>query len=132
MKNLIFLFITTTFFCLLSCEKEEGEGGTSTITGKIYVLNYNTDYTQIESEYYAQEEDVYIVYGDDNIYSDRFRTHYDGSYRFQYLRKGDYTIYAYSKDTTGISPSGYIPVSKTIEISKTQQEVEVEDIVIIK
>lgn len=132
MRNLIFLFISLTFLGLLGCEKEEGEGGTSSLIGKVYIVDYNADFSQIESEYYAQEEDVYIVYGDDNIYSDRFRTHYDGSYRFQYLRKGDYTIYAYSKDTTGISPSGYIPVSKTIKISKTQQEVEVENIVIIK
>lgn len=117
---------------LFSCAKDEGEGGTSSITGKIYVQDYNANFTILESEYYGQEIDVYIVYGNDYVYSDRFRTHYDGTYRFQFLRKGNYTIYAYSKDMSGNSASGLIPVEKEVKITANHQEVEVEDIVIIK
>jgi hypothetical protein len=117
---------------LFSCAKEEGEGGTSTISGKVFVRDYNANFTILESEYYAPEVDVYIVYGNDFVYSDRFRTHHDGTYRFQFLRKGNYTIYAYSKDTTGNYASGLIPVEKLVKITSNNQEIEVEDILIIK
>ena len=90
-----FLFIAFT-----ACEKPAGEGGTSTITGKIYAREYNSNYTLLTAEYYAAKEDVYIIYGDDSIYSDDFKTNYDGSYEFKYLRKGKYTLFAYSDDST--------------------------------
>lgn len=131
MRYILLVFTGLMFFGLFSCTKEEGEGGTSIITGKVYVRDYNANFTILESEYYGPEIDVYIVYGTDYVYSDRFRTHYDGTYRFQYLRKGEYTIFAYSKDSTGNSPSGLIPVEKRVKITSNNQEVEVEDIIII-
>ncbi len=118
----------------VSCNKDEGEGGTSTITGKIYVLDYNPTFTIKIGEYYAPDEDVYIIYGNDSIYSDDFKTNYDGSYQFKYLRKGTYAIYAYSMDST--YPSGTNPpmmkIMKTVEITEKNQTVKVDDIVIIK
>ncbi len=126
--KILFLFsILTIGFS--SCEKGEGEGGTSTIKGKIYVINYNSDFTDINSEYYGQEEDVYIVYGDDEIYNDSFETHYDGSYRFQYLRQGTYKIFAYSKDT--LAPSGKIAKEVIVTITEDDQVKELDDIVIL-
>ena len=46
-------------------------------------------------------KDVFIIYGDDKsqVYDDKFETDYNGSYHFEYLRKGDYIIYL-NKDTT--------------------------------
>ena len=117
---------------LTSCSKEEGEGGTSVITGKVYVQLYDESGTFIIGEYYAPEEDVYIMYGNDEIYSDRFRTSYDGAYWFKYLRKGNYTLFAYSEDLTGSVPSGVVVVKKNVKITENDQLVEVDDIIIQK
>lgn len=115
-----------------ACEKPEGEGGNSTIKGKVFIRDYNSAFTLLEASYYAEEERVYIVYGDHDVYDDDFRTHYDGGYEFRYLRKGTYTIYAYSDDSTFQSPSGQIPVMKTVEITENNQTVWVDDLILLK
>ncbi len=114
---------------LTSCKKEEGEGGTSSIIGKVYVKDYNDTFTVLEDEYYGQEVDVYIIYGDDVSFGDRTRTNYDGTYEFKYLRKGTYHVYAYSKDST-LQSNALVPVIQTVEISKNSQEVQVSDLVV--
>ncbi len=109
----ILLIVFTLSF---SCTKEEGTGGVSDIVGTVWVENYNADFTILNEEYWAEEEDVYLIYGSDSIYSDRFKTNYDGSYRFQYLREGDYKVYVYSKDSTFESQSGRIPLFEKIYV----------------
>ena len=44
--------------------------------------------------YHAEKEDVYIIYGEDktDLYDDSFETSWDGTYRFEFLRKGTYTF----------------------------------------
>lgn len=117
--------------CLASCSKEAGEGGTSSVYGKVYVKDYNSTYTVLQDEYYAPEEDVYIVYGDDRTFSDHVNTNYDGTFEFKYLRKGTYHIYAYSEDST-LQSSGKYAVIRDVEITKNSQEVETSEIVIYK
>lgn len=112
---------------MVSCEKEPGEGGTSTITGKIYVLNYNSE-GEFRGEYWAQEERVYIMYGDNPIYDDDTRTNFDGTYQFKYLFPGKYTIFAYSNCTC---PADTEPLFETVEIKKRGEEVVVPTITII-
>ncbi len=131
-KYIIPTIILPLMILFISCEKEEGEGGTSTIIGKVYIKDYNAEFTKILNEYYAADEDVFIVYGSDKVYGDDFKTHFDGTYRFQYLQKGTYTVYAYSKDSTYTSPSGLVSVMKEIKITDNNQIVEVEDLVILK
>jgi hypothetical protein len=126
-----FWFIFSGLLILASCSKDAGTGGTSTLKGKIKVKEYNMDFTVLKAEYYAQQEDVYLIYGDDNIYSDDFGTAPDGSFEFDYLRKGKYTIFAYSVDSTGVSSTGYKPVYVSAEIKKNNSEVDLGDITII-
>lgn len=126
------ILLIIIFVLLTSCSKEEGEGGTSLITGKVYVQLYDKTGTFIINEYYVPEEDVYIIYGNDDIYSDRFRTNFDGAYWFKYLRQGNYTIYAYSDDLSGSEPSGVVAVKKSVKISENDQHVQVDDIILIK
>lgn len=116
---------------LIACTKEPGEGGTATIVGKIYALDFNAEMTTFRTEYYAPDEDVYIIYGDDTIFNDRTRTNFDGAYRFKYLRPGSYTIFAYSKNGETRLPPLYA-VKKTVTILPDQELVTVEDIEIIK
>lgn len=127
--NLTFLSILV--FTIWSCSKEPGTGGNSTIYGKVYVRDYNSTFTILEDEYYGQDEDVFLIYGDDRSYSDHIRTSYDGSYEFKYLRPGDYHVYCYSSDST-LQSHALIPVIRDITIDKKNQEVEVKTIEILK
>ena len=130
-RILIFLFASILLF-FNSCSKEEGEGGRASISGKIIIQEYNNDFSQKKEKYDAADEDVYIVYGDGDYYSDKTKTNYDGSFKFNYLRKGTYSIFVYSDDSTGDEASGKTTLWKTIEITKPNQEVKIDDITIAK
>ena len=121
------VFLVSVILSSGACEKDAGEGGTSTIRGKVYVKNYNGS-GQLVGEYYGQAEDVYIIYGDAAFYGDDTKTSYDGTYEFNFLRKGSYTIFAYSKCDT--CAAGQEPVFITTEISKNHSTVELPDLVI--
>ncbi len=129
--NRIF-YLTILFLWLTSCEKEAGKGGTSTIKGSVVVWEYNKDYTIKHGEYPGQEVDVYIIYGGDEVYGDRFRTSYDGKYAFEFLREGNYTLYALSADTNNLTSNERIPVLREVKISGKNQTVVVPDIVIVE
>lgn len=122
--------LTMIFFS--ACEQEAGEGGTSTIRGKVITREYNGDFSIERGEYPAAKEDVYIIYGDEFVYGDRFETSYDGSYEFNYLKEGSYTVFAYSKDSSNLILDNRIAISKTVEITGKNQIVDVPDIYILK
>jgi hypothetical protein len=107
-----FLIITIVVLTLFSCSKEEGEGGRSSISGKIHM----TDLTGgNQGNYDAPDYDVYILYGeDDDVYDDDMKTNYDGTFKFSNLREGAYRIFAYTIDSS--EPSGVKPVFKSIQI----------------
>jgi hypothetical protein len=98
----IFCLLITGFLLIasLSCSKDEGVGGTATIRGRVVINDYNDDFSILLSEHNAAEEDVYIIYGDDKTYGDRVRTNYDGTFEFNYLLHGNYSVFIYSEDST--------------------------------
>ena len=117
---------------LLSCTKEAGDGGNSTIYGKIIAHNYNAEFTELRGIYPAADEDVYLIYGDDRSYSQRVRSNYEGVYEFKYLRKGDYTIYAYSKDSTLTMAAENYAVIRNVTITNNRETVQAEDMKIFR
>ncbi len=123
------LLLLTAFF---SCSKEAGEGGNSSIYGKMTTYNYNAEFTNLRGIYPSADEDVYIIYGNDRSYSERVRTNYDGVYEFKYLRPGEYTIYAYSKDSTLTLISEMVAVIRKVTITENKQSVEAEEIKIFR
>ncbi|HAN00042.1 MAG TPA: hypothetical protein DCQ26_15690 [Marinilabiliales bacterium] len=126
-----FLPILIVLVCsFASCEKVEGPGGTSKIIGNVWVRNYNADFSRLNNEYWAQEQDVYLIYGSDSIHSDKTETSYNGSFMFEYLQKGDYTVFVYSKDSTLAAPSGYVPVTTQVSISDKGETVVIPTITI--
>jgi len=125
--SFLFLFI---FMLFVSCSKEAGDGGNSSITGSIIVHDYNSNYTQLNGIYNGADEEVHIIYGDDLSYSDRIRTNYNGVYEFKFLRPGDYTIYAYSEDSTLTLPSGKYAVIRQVKITSNHQTVKADDMII--
>ena len=99
MNNLKFT-IALLSLLLFSCSKTEGVGGNGTIKGRVSVANINVLGT-VTDTYDAQEEDVYIIYGDlDNTHDDDVKTSHDGTFEFNYLNTGNYEIYVYSECLT--------------------------------
>lgn len=135
-KVLSIVTVLAAVYLLSSCSKPAGEGGDSTITGKVWVKNYNATFTVLNQEYWAPDEDVYIIYGDDATYGNRIKTGPDGVFEFKYLRKGNYKIYVYSKDKdaylAGNSNPPNIPVYVSVEITDKKQTVDAGTITIYK
>jgi hypothetical protein len=126
-KNFLFLLIILSTLAF-SCAKDAGDGGNSTVYGKLIAYDYNAEFTSLKGIYPAADEDVFLIYGSDRSYSQRVRSNYEGVYEFKFLRPGDYTIYAYSKDSTLTLPSGLYAVIRNLTISDNKQTVEAEDI----
>ena len=115
------LILVASFF-FNSCKKIEGKGGSSTIKGVINVKQYSL-IGALVAEYPGVELDVYIVYGAGNtFYNDRIKTSYDGSFEFNYLEEGDYTIFVYEDDNS--VPSGKSEVLVTASISGKKTTVD--------
>ncbi len=134
--NKVLHFFALTLFVIMitssGCKTEPGEGGTSSITGKIWVKDLNSSFI-LTKEYAGADEDVYIIYGDDISYGDRTKANYNGEYEFKYLNQGKYKIYVYSEDSVFIQlSSGQFPVIQDVEITSRKQKVEVSLITIFK
>jgi len=129
LKSIFGIIILLALFTT-SCRKGEGKGGKATITGKVFVHYYNQVGSSIQKSYYARDEDVFIVYGDNTFYDDKVATHYDGSYQFDYLMPGNYTVFTYSKDVDGSADNSKIVVLEEVTISEKNETVVLEDFVI--
>jgi len=123
----LILFATSSIFS--SCNSLPGDGGTSTITGKIFVDHYNASGIVFE-QYYAPDQKVYIIYGDNIAYDDEVQTSYDGTFKFQFLRQGDYTVYVYS-DCLNCPGATEAKIAQ-VNISDNNQVVNLDDITIEK
>lgn len=124
MKKIFPVLLIVQLFIISSCKKAPGEGGNSTITGKVWVKDYNSDFTIYNGEYAGADENVYIIYGNDASYGDKVKAGPDGVFEFKYLRTGDYTVYVYSKDKTMTSASGKVAVKAAVSIGKKKQTVD--------
>lgn len=109
---------------LVSCNKEPGTGGKATIKGTVMEYHYNSIDDPTPSYYPIANEDVYIIYGDGVTYNDRQRTGPNGEFEFNYLRKGNYTIYVYS-DNPEWPTNPEIAVEQVVEITERKQEIEI-------
>ncbi len=100
--------------------------GTARISGTIRLVNYKNSSTypflEVKDTSYAQEQEVYLVYGDHEFYDERIRTSYDGYFEFNKLIKGDYKIFTYSEDITGGTED--IPIIKEVSITGETDEID--------
>lgn len=125
MRILLFFVVAT---CLMACQKDPGEGGLASIKGKVlkeYRLVLANPAT-VQNTVPAADAEVYIVYGDHISPDDRIWTNPNGEFEFQFLRKGKYTIYVYSKDinsSNAIDPDR-MAVSKEITIDGRKESVD--------
>lgn len=93
---------------------------------------YNENFTTLIEQYPATDEDVFIIYGNDDSYGDKITTNFDGTFKFEYLRKGEYTVFAYSEDSANYPTRREIPVMQTVKISDKNENIAIPDIVILK
>lgn len=114
----------------IGCRKEAGSGGNSAIQGRLWVRDFNSTFTQLIAEYPGEDTYVYIVYGSHFGYDERIKTDYKGEFEFTALYPGEYTIYAYSADSTLTDPNNNVAVLKNVTIEKRKEVVELGNIVI--
>ena len=136
MRNIFFVCLVALGFS--ACEKDAGEGGTSVIEGQVYkIFTFQNPTTGlIDTQYFQLDvaKDVFIIYSDDeaSVYDDKFETDYNGRYRFEYLRKGNYSIYTYADSTDGSGIQYEYPIFKHVKISSNNSTNKVDDFVIEK
>ena len=121
-KNRIFTLMAISSIIVLfsyGCKKEPGLGGNATIIGKLKTQNYNSDFSILIEEHYTSNEYVYIVFGNSPGYGDRVKTSFDGTFMFEHLLPGEYTVYAYSKDTAKIYTND-VAILKNVTVSKKE------------
>jgi hypothetical protein len=114
---------------LSGCTKEPGEGGKALIRGTILQQDINNNTGQPTGDPYpAQEQKVYIIYGDNDYFDDDIDTDPEGNYEFRWLRKGSYTLFVYSECPT--CAGGQEVKRVTVEIGDKKEVLEVPTITI--
>ena len=137
-----FALLFISILLLTACKKYEGQGGRSKITGKITVnekLYINGIFSNTVS-YPGATEDVYIVYGtQDSIFDDKIECNYDGTFSFNNLFPGTYTVFAYNEvfntgsNVTNNDDDYYtkVPVKFTVEVGKNE-EIDLGEIIVTR
>lgn len=121
------VFVFIGLLCL-GCNKLPGEGGQAFVHGKVEkeVRLVLSNPSTAVATYPAADEDVFILYGENVSPDDRILTNYDGEFEFQFLRKGKYTLYVYSEDTTGTNSTDptKMPVIVDFEITDRKEDID--------
>jgi hypothetical protein len=113
---------------LFSCSKEPGDGGRAEIRGAVLFQNVTSSGSPDGDPYPAVDERVYIIYGDGQYHDDDTRTGPYGEFRFPWLRKGTYRVYAISEcDNDGCREGIY----RTAEIEGKREILSVPTITIL-
>ena len=111
--------------CLLlfssSCSTEPGTGGTASISGKVFGYQVNMFGTKLDSGYVADQR-VYLAYGDHEFADEDTRTSFNGSFRFDKLKKGSYTIWVVSQCFS--CPMDQYIDKKTITVRGTREDAD--------
>jgi hypothetical protein len=131
MKASGFLLISViVVFNFLGCQKNPGEGGSSQISGRLIAQKFDA-FGALIAEYDLADERVYIIYGDNsNVYDDNMRSSFDGSFRFDFLRKGKYRVFVYSKCPD--CPGGEEAIIRDVEITRNKEKIVIPTIKVRK
>ena len=121
-----------TFLCLGGCVQTPGEGGRGSIVGHIQeearlVL---TNPSTAAAPYAATDHDVFLIYGENIGPDDQVETNHQGDFVFPWLRPGDYPVYTYSKDTSGVVPARDMVVLQAVTIESNTQTVTLDTLTV--
>lgn len=117
----------TLLVSLSACKKDPGPGGLASINGRLYAYDYNSFGALVDSGYLAGER-VFISYSENSNADNDVRTSADGSFKFEWLQKGGYTIWAISNCDT--CPLKQTTVKQAVEITKRRESITISDLVI--
>lgn len=124
-SKLILFLAVLPFLSLVSCSKEEGEGGKAKIAGTVYKVTDNGDiakfgdyYTFVRDTTIATDVDVFLIYGGDqnDVYDDKTKTSHNGRFEFDYLRSGDYSVFVYNDNNSYVMRSVHCDKKGTSEV----------------
>jgi hypothetical protein len=108
-----------------ACRKPAGEGGTSTIRGKVYAFNLRNG-VKADSGYVGDIR-VFLHFDDHPWADEETRTSYSGDYQFKWLTKGKYKVSIISEcDTCPMEQTG---VFENVEIKKKNETVTAPDLI---
>lgn len=110
------------------------DDGAAVIKGAVWEINYVNESRWpnlvVESEDYAHEHEIYLVYGNHPFYDERVRTQYDGYFEFSGLIPGEYLIFLYSEDVKRLTDR--LVLQFEVTITGMDQEVDLGMITIEK
>lgn len=135
MKASYLLFTISAAVLFTSCKKEAGDGGNSSIKGRVTKelrVVLNNPGTAVGT-FPAADQDVYIIYGDHVSPDDRVQTNYNGEYEFLYLRPGNYKVYVFSNDTNAVAvpwDEEHMTVLQELEITDNEQQLVADDMTV--
>jgi hypothetical protein len=114
-----YLALAVVLFTLLSCSKEEGYGGLSSISGKVLGKDYNSNNVLVNQDYIGGMK-VYISKHGDSNYFDDVNSSYNGSFKFDYLHPGTYDLWVFGDCDSCAWDQVYELV--TVEVSKKENK----------
>lgn len=117
-----YIFILLSIAVISSCSKNEGKGGNASITGTVNKILITSNGIAIDT-IPAVNKDVFIQYGETDYYNDDNKTNEKGYFEFPFLRKGDYTVFAYSDCYS--CASNKETKATTVTIDKKSEEIQV-------
>ncbi len=120
----IFSLALAIIVSLFSCKKGPGDGGRASIKGKVFTVNYNSSFTVPQDSGYLGGQKVYIIYGDETAVGDNQDSNADGAFEFNYLRKGKYKVYVFTKTLANHLDSAVV---QEVDITDRKQTVELQD-----
>lgn len=95
-----FSFLFSLLILFSSCNYGEGIGGSSSLEGYVYnIVHYDDSFSFRKDTIPAVKEDVFLVFGNNamDYFGEDIETDQNGFYRFDFLRPGNYKVYAYSE-----------------------------------
>jgi hypothetical protein len=119
-RPLLFSLLLAAACAFVACNEDEGLGGSLAVEGYVYnVIHYDDNLSFTKDTVPALGKKVYISFGaNTSEVGDNVDTGFDGYYRFNYLRKGQYRIYAYSETGNGVKS----PVSQIVTVDGKTNE----------
>jgi len=118
-RIMIVTVITGTLLLMASCDQPEGYGGTAAIKGKIETSFYNEEYSDLVKQEPAVDEEVFLLFGENETVGDKVETSATGAFEFAYLNPGKYQLYYTSQDSTKSDDAEY-PVIIDVELEAGQ------------
>lgn len=125
-KNILILAFS---MLVISCSKEPGFGGLSTISGKVWATDITPNSQIIQDEGYTANIKVVIAVENSGMILDEVRTDLNGSYKFEELRKGVYQIWTFTDCDS--CRNNEAPIIQRVEIKQRKEEIALPDFKII-